>query len=48
MLKQSFGYSNVDIKDSIRLQKQKKNYDERKKLLRENLKKRKNKKNLTR
>jgi len=46
MPKQSFGQIHFDMKDSIRLQKQKDLYERRKKLLKDNLKKRKNKKNL--
>tara|TARA_B100001057_G_scaffold101124_2_gene98214 strand:- start:43 stop:186 length:144 start_codon:yes stop_codon:yes gene_type:complete len=42
MPKQSFGQLNSDIKESIRLQKKKDNYEKRKKLLKNNLKKRKN------
>ena len=43
MPKQSFGQSIIDMKDSIRTQKQKNIYEMRKKLLKKNLKKRKNK-----
>tara|TARA_B100001287_G_C22371783_1_gene384566 strand:+ start:381 stop:527 length:147 start_codon:yes stop_codon:yes gene_type:complete len=46
MPKQNLGHQNENIKYSIQLQKRKNIYEERKKLLRENLKKRKNKKNL--
>tara|TARA_Y100000591_G_scaffold12875_1_gene9897 strand:- start:296 stop:442 length:147 start_codon:yes stop_codon:yes gene_type:complete len=46
MPKQSFGQLNFNMKDSIRLKKQKDLYERRKKLLKDNLKKRKNKKNL--
>ena len=45
MPKQSFGQLKIDMKDSIRLQKEKDIYETRKKLLKKNLKKRKNKKN---
>ena len=45
MPKQNPGHQNENIRDSIQLQKQKNIYEERKKLLKENLKKRK-KKNL--
>ena len=41
MPKQIFGQLNTDFKDSIRLQKKKENYEIRKKLLKQNLKKRK-------
>tara|TARA_E500000331_G_scaffold149213_1_gene145203 strand:- start:606 stop:749 length:144 start_codon:yes stop_codon:yes gene_type:complete len=44
MPKQSFGQLKIDMKDSIRLQKEKDIYETRKKLLKKNLKKRKNKK----
>tara|TARA_B100000401_G_C52158591_1_gene417615 strand:+ start:375 stop:515 length:141 start_codon:yes stop_codon:yes gene_type:complete len=40
MPKQSFG-QNVDMKESIKLQKKKNIYEKRKKLLKDNLKKRK-------
>ena len=43
MPKQSFRELNIDLKDSIRLKKQKNIYEIRKKLLKKNLKKRKNK-----
>ena len=43
MPKQSFGQPIIDMKDSIRIQKQKNIYEMRKKLLKKNLKKRKNK-----
>ncbi len=46
MPKQNLGQQNENMKDSIQLQKQKNIYEERKKLLKENLKKRKNNKNL--
>ena len=46
MPKQSSGQLNFNMKDSIRLKKQKDLYERRKKLLKDNLKKRKNKKNL--
>ena len=46
MPKQSFGQQYFDIKESIRLQKQKDIYEKRKKLLKNNLKKRKNKNKL--
>ena len=42
MPKQSFGQLRLDMKESIRLKKQKDIYEKRKKLLKENLKKRKN------
>ncbi len=42
MPKQSFRELNIDLKDSIRLKKQKNIYEIRKKLLKKNLKKRKN------
>ena len=45
MPKQSFGQLKIDMRDSIRLQKEKDIYETRKKLLKKNLKKRKNKKN---
>tara|TARA_B100002019_G_C20747165_1_gene346728 strand:- start:290 stop:433 length:144 start_codon:yes stop_codon:yes gene_type:complete len=41
MPKQIFGQLNTDFKNSIRLQKKKENYEIRKKLLKQNLKKRK-------
>ena len=41
MPKQIFGHLNTDFKNSIRLQKKKENYEIRKKLLKQNLKKRK-------
>ena len=41
MPKQSFGQLNINIKDSIRLKKEKDIYELRKKLLKKNLKKRK-------
>ena len=41
MPKQIFGQLNIDIKDSIRLRKKKEIYELRKKLLKENLRKRK-------
>tara|TARA_A100001011_G_scaffold276584_1_gene286252 strand:- start:652 stop:795 length:144 start_codon:yes stop_codon:yes gene_type:complete len=44
MPKQSFGQLKIDMRDSIRLQKEKDIYETRKKLLKKNLKKRKNKK----
>tara|TARA_Y100000996_G_C22154250_1_gene491756 strand:- start:267 stop:410 length:144 start_codon:yes stop_codon:yes gene_type:complete len=44
MPKQSFGQLYFDMKVSTRLQKQKDLYEKRKKLLKDNLKKRKNKK----
>ena len=43
MAKQSFGQLNIDIKDAVKLKKQKDTYETRKKLLKKNLKKRKNK-----
>jgi len=41
MPKQSFGQLYVDMKESIKLQKKKNIYEKRKKLLKDNLKKRK-------
>ena len=41
MPKQIFGQLNIDFKDPIRLQKKKETYEIRKKLLKQNLKKRK-------
>ena len=43
MPKQSFGQLYFDMKESIRLQKRKDLYEKRKKLLKDNLKKRKKK-----
>ncbi len=43
MTKQSFGQPNIDMKDTFKLKKQKDIYETRKKLLKKNLKKRKNK-----
>ena len=43
MTKQSFGQTNIDMKDYVKLKKQKDIYETRKKLLKKNLKKRKNK-----
>ena len=43
MTKQSFGQHNIDMKDAVKLKKQKDIYETRKKLLKKNLKKRKNK-----
>ena len=40
MPKQIFGQLNIDMKDSIRLRKKKEIYELRKKLLKENLRKR--------
>ena len=48
MPKQSFGPLNIDMKDYIKLQKEKDIYETRKTLLKKNLKKRKSKKNLIR
>tara|TARA_B100001564_G_scaffold15685_1_gene12106 strand:+ start:138 stop:281 length:144 start_codon:yes stop_codon:yes gene_type:complete len=45
MPKQSFGQLDINMKDSIRLQKEKNVYETRKKLLKKNLRKRKIKKN---
>tara|TARA_Y100000768_G_C23679306_1_gene541544 strand:- start:95 stop:238 length:144 start_codon:yes stop_codon:yes gene_type:complete len=46
MPKQSFGQLNISLKEDIKLQKQKDIYEARKKLLKQNLKKRKRKNKL--
>ena len=43
MAKQSFGQHKIDMKDGVKLKKQKDIFETRKKLLKRNLKKRKNK-----